>query len=63
VGGGERGESFGGARRGSHPELIAAGLIVGGGMHFPGMLIFNRGVLETEPGDADLFAMSSGVAE
>jgi len=27
------------------------------------MLIFNRAVLETEPGDADLFAMSSEVTE
>jgi hypothetical protein len=32
-------------------------------MYFLGMLIFNRGVLETQPGDADLFAVSSGVTE
>lgn len=31
------------------PDLIVAGLIVAGGMYFLGMLIFNRGVLETEP--------------
>ena len=45
------------------PDLIVAGLIVAGGMYFLGMLIFNRGVLETEPEDADLFAVSSGVTE
>jgi hypothetical protein len=45
------------------PDLIVAGLIVAGGMYFLGMLIFNRGLLETEPGDADLFAVSSGVTE
>jgi amino acid transporter len=45
------------------PDLIVAGLIVAGGMYFLGMLIFNRGVLETQPGDADLFAVSSGVTE
>ena len=61
--GGERGESFNGAPRGSRPNLIIAGLIVAGGMYFLRMLIFNRGVLETEPGDADLFAASSGVTE
>jgi hypothetical protein len=45
------------------PDLIVAGLIVAGGMYFLGMLTFHRGVLETEPGDADLFAVSSGVTE
>jgi hypothetical protein len=48
---------------GSRPDLIVAGLIVAGGMYFLGMLIFNRGGLETEPRDADLFAVSSGVTE
>jgi len=32
-------------------------------MYFLGMLIFNRGVLEPQAGDADLFAVSSGVTE
>jgi hypothetical protein len=45
------------------PDLIVAGVIVAGEMYFLGMLIFNRGVLETQPGDADLFAVSSGVTE
>ena len=45
------------------PDLIVACLIVAGGLYFLGMLIFNRAVLETEPGDADLFAMSSEVTE
>lgn len=45
------------------PDLIVAGLTVAGGMYFLRMLIFKRGVLETEPGDADLFAVSSGVTE
>ena len=59
----ERGESFDGARRGSRPGPDRRRLDRRGGMYFLGMLIFNRGVLETEPGDADLFAVSSGVAE
>jgi hypothetical protein len=45
------------------PDLLVAGLIVAGGMYFLGMLVFNRGVLETQPGDADLIAVSSGVTE
>ncbi|MBI2692832.1 hypothetical protein [Mycobacterium nebraskense] len=45
------------------PDLIVAGLIVAGGMYFQVMLIFSRGVLGTEPGDADLCAASSGVTE
>ncbi len=45
------------------PVVIAAGLVLVGGLYFLGMLIFNREVLETEPGDADLFAASSGVTE
>jgi hypothetical protein len=32
------------------PDLIVAGLIVAVGMYFLEMLIFNRGVLKTEPG-------------
>ena len=45
------------------PVVITAGLIVVGGLYFLGMLIFNREALETEPGDADLFAVSSEVTE
>ena len=45
------------------PDLIIVGLIVAGGLFFLGMLMFNRAVLETEPGDADLFAVSSDVTE
>lgn len=45
------------------PGLIDAGVIVAAAWDFLGMPIFNRGVLETEPEDADLFAVSSGVAE
>jgi amino acid transporter len=37
------------------PDLIVVGLIVAGGVYFAKMLIFNREVLETEPGDADVF--------
>ena len=37
------------------PDVIVVGLIVAGALFFLGMLIFNRGVLETEPGDADVF--------
>jgi amino acid transporter len=37
------------------PDLIVVGLIVAGGVYFAKMLIFNREVLETEPGDADAF--------
>jgi hypothetical protein len=32
-------------------------------MYFLRMLVFNRGVLETGPTDADPFAVSSGVTE
>ena len=35
------------------PDLIVVGLIVVGGVYFLGMLIFNPGVLETEPGNAE----------
>jgi hypothetical protein len=37
------------------PDLIVVGLILGGGLFFLGLLIFNREALETEPGDAELF--------
>jgi amino acid transporter len=37
------------------PDLIVAGLILGGGLFFLGLLIFNRQALETEPGDANVF--------
>ena len=37
------------------PDLIVVGLIVGGGLYFAKMLIVNREVLETEPGNADAF--------
>lgn len=36
--------------------LIAVGLFLAGGLYFAKMLIFDREVLETEPGDADVFA-------
>ena len=35
------------------PDLIVVGLILAGGAYFAKMLIFNREILETEPGDAD----------
>src|SRR6476660_5562827 len=35
------------------PDLIVVGLILAGGLYFAKMLIFNREILETEPGDAD----------
>ena len=37
------------------PDLIVVGLILAGGLYFAKMLIFNREILETEPGDADAF--------
>ncbi len=39
------------------PDLIIVGLIGVGGLFFLGMLMFHRGVLETEPGDADVFTV------
>ena len=39
------------------PDLIIVGLIVVGGLFFLAMLMFHRGVLETEPGDADVFTV------
>jgi hypothetical protein len=37
------------------PGLVVLGLIVLGGLYFITMLIFNREVLDTEPGDPDAF--------
>ncbi len=37
------------------PDLIVVGLIVVGGLYFAKMLIFEREVLDTEPGIPDAF--------
>jgi hypothetical protein len=37
------------------PDLIVVGLILAGAIYFAKMLIFNREVLETEPGDINVF--------
>ena len=37
------------------PVVIVGGLLVVGGLYFLWLLIFNREVLETEPGDIDVF--------
>ncbi|MET9880926.1 APC family permease [Actinacidiphila glaucinigra] len=37
------------------PLVIVVGLLVVGGLFFLGMLIFDRGCLEAEPGDVDVF--------
>ena len=37
------------------PDLIVVGLILGGGLFFLVMLIFNRKALEAEPGNVDVF--------
>ncbi len=37
------------------PDLIVVGLIVAGGLYFAKMLVFNREVLESEPGGPDDF--------
>ena len=37
------------------PGLVVLGLIVAGGIYFASMLIFNREVLETEPGEPGAF--------
>jgi amino acid transporter len=37
------------------PDLIVVGLLLGGGLFFMYMLIFDRQVLETEPGETDAF--------
>jgi amino acid transporter len=46
----------------SIPTLIVIGLILAGGVYFAYMLIFNREVLDTEPGD-DIFAAAPEAAE
>lgn len=37
------------------PVLVVVGLLIGGGRYFVGLLVFNREVLETEPGDVSVF--------
>ena len=37
------------------PVLVVVGLILAGGVYFAKMMIFNREVLETEPGAPDAF--------
>ncbi|KUI12878.1 amino acid permease [Mycolicibacterium acapulense] len=37
------------------PDLIVIGVVSAGGLYFAKMMIFNRDVLETEPGDPDAF--------
>lgn len=37
------------------PDLIVAGVVSAGGLYFAKMMIFNRDVLDTEPGDPDAF--------
>jgi amino acid transporter len=45
------------------PCVIVVGLVLVGGLYFACLLRFNREVLETEPGDPNLFAVSSEVTE
>ncbi|OYD70904.1 APC family permease [Rhodococcus sp. OK302] len=47
----------------SVPVLIVGGLIVAGGIYFAYMMIFNRTVLDTEPGDVDEFAAAPAIPE
>jgi amino acid transporter len=44
------------------PTLIVVGLILAGGVYFAKMLIFNREVLDTEPG-IDIFAAEPAMTE
>ena len=44
------------------PTLIVIGLILAGGVYFAYLLIFNREVLDTEPGE-DIFAAAPAVTE
>ena len=37
------------------PDLVVVGLIVFGGLYFAKMLVFNREVLDTQPGNPDAF--------
>lgn len=46
----------------SVPGFIVLGLIVAGGIYFAKMLMFNREVLDTEPG-VDIFADTTGAAQ
>jgi amino acid transporter len=46
----------------SVPTLIVVGLILAGGVYFAKMLIFNREVLDTEPG-VDIFAAAPAMTE
>lgn len=56
-------KAFDGARKGARRNLIARLLDRNSAAYFLRMPIFNRGVLETGPSDADLFAARSGVTE
>lgn len=38
------------------PNLIVLGLIVAGGGYFVYLMVFHREVLDTEPGDVDVFS-------
>jgi amino acid transporter len=44
------------------PDLIVIGLILAGGVYFAEMLIFNREVLDNEPG-IDIFAAAPAMTE
>jgi hypothetical protein len=44
------------------PALVVLGLILAGGVYFAYMLLFNREVLDTEPGD-DIFAAPAEMTE
>jgi amino acid transporter len=44
------------------PTLVVLGLILAGGVYFAYMMIFNREVLDTEPGD-DIFAATAEMTE
>jgi len=44
------------------PTLVVLGLILAGGVYFAKMMIFNREVLDTEPGE-DIFADPAEVTE
>jgi hypothetical protein len=44
------------------PDLVVLGLILVGGIYFATMMIFNREVLETEPGNLDAIAAVPEVA-
>ena len=44
------------------PTLVVLGLILAGGIYFAKMMIFNREVLDTEPGE-DIFADPAELTE